>query len=141
MAESTSEPTQKVEQAPADNNTSGAHIKQIESQMVSLNFVLKNTQSEVIKLQKALVRYQNRQDELEKKLEQTEREIVLTRANQQADKTFRSRFAFYQVVTVIVTLLLAMIMHNMLTPKPIIQQAPPVNTVIESSAASAENGN
>lgn len=112
MAENTSESTQKAETLSVDNNGSGAHIKQIESQMVSLNFVLKNTQSEVIKLQKVLVRYQSRQDELEKKLEQAERDLSLARLNQQADQTFRSRFVFYQVVTVIFTLILALIMHN-----------------------------
>ena len=138
MAESTSESTQNKDQIQVDNNGSGAHIKQIESQMVSLNFVLKNTQSEVIKLQKALVRYQNRQDELEKKVEQSERELSLARSNQQADQTFRSRFIFYQFVTVIVTLLLAMIMHKMLTPAPLVPPAASPQ-VSSSPAASAEN--
>jgi len=137
MAESTSESTQNKDQIQVDNNGSGAHIKQIESQMVSLNFVLKNTQSEVIKLQKALVRYQNRQDELEKKVEQSERELSLTRSNQQADQTFRSRFVFYQFVTVIVTLLLAMIMHKMLTPAPLV---PPAASPQVSSSPAASAG-
>lgn len=115
MAESTSE-SADVQEAPTANAASV--LKQMESQMVSLNFVLKNTQSEVIKLQKALARYQNRQDELEKKLEQLEREQAQSRNNQKADNIFRSRFMFYQVFTAVVAVLISVIIYGtVLAPK------------------------
>lgn len=89
-----------------------AVIKQLESQMVSLNFVLKNTQSEVIKLQKTLAKQQTRQDEADKKLAKLEHDYKASSAQQKEDLAFRSRFWFYQIATGVLTLLLALVIGS-----------------------------
>jgi len=115
MAESANQ--SKENTTPASGHTSapshqGPEFKQMESQLVSLNFVLKNTQSEVIKLQKALSRYQSRQDEYEKKSERLERDLSRVLERQKEDSKFRSRVWFYQVCSVLITLLLFMLLSN-----------------------------
>ncbi len=101
-------------------------ISHLESQMVSMNFVLKNTQSEVIKLQKVLMRYQNRQEDLEHQLAKSREELDKILAGQQQDNSFRSRFFPSLVVTALVSILLSIwlapMMHKTPVPAPVVPQ-------------------
>lgn len=85
----------------------------LKNQLVNMNFVIKSTQSEVIKLQKVLIRYQNRQDELEKKVNQLEEHMERLVHNQQADVTFRARFWPRMLGAVMLSVLLALWLHQL----------------------------
>ena len=90
----------------------------LESQLVSMNFVLKNTQSEVIKLQKVLMRYQNRQDELEKDVTRMREELAQSRQNQRGDESFRQRFWPTITGVMFITLLLSFWLGRTFPPAP-----------------------
>jgi hypothetical protein len=77
-----------VPPAPRPDESSQA----LAERMVSMNFILKSTQSEVIKLEKVVMRYKNRQEELEKKQARLEELIEHLRKNQQFDISFRTGF-------------------------------------------------
>lgn len=124
MTESTGTPSQEAVGSETGKLNAAAYIKdlesrvkQLESQLVSSNFVVKNTQNEVIKLQKTLAKQQTHQDEIEKKLTKTEHDLKASLAKQHADETFRSRIWFYQVATGVVTLLVFLIFSSF-APKP-----------------------
>lgn len=140
MADSASV-TPESQTSPAEVANSALDMKQMESQMVSLNFVIKNTQSEVIKLQKTLARYQSRQDEMDKKIDHLERELSRTLVNQRADENFRSRFWFYQGATVIATLLLMMLLNAMLFNRSVPAPSVPEVTSTTSTSTTTENAN
>lgn len=101
-----------------ENEAASAELKQVESQLVSLNFVLKNTQSEVIKLQKTLARNQTHQEEADKKLAKLEADLGRFHVNQKEDEGFRSRFLLYQIVTVAVSLVLFFVIHSLMPHAP-----------------------
>ncbi len=71
---------------------SDASPQAISERLVSMNFILKSTQSEVIKLEKVVTRYKNRQEEFEKKQAHFEEVIEHLRKNQQLDISFREQF-------------------------------------------------
>lgn len=114
MAEST------VPEASNLQNLSSPEIKQIESQLVSLNFVLKNTQTEVIKLQKTLARQQSRNDELDKRNERLEQELHKLRVQQADEARFRSRVWLYQGGIVLFLIMLSL--YVAMKPMPISSQ-------------------
>ena len=126
-----------------ENEVALADLKQLESQLVSLNFVLKNTQSEVIKLQKTMARHQTHQDDIDKKLTKLESDLGRFHVNQRADENFRSRFWLYQVITIAVTLLLFIIVHGLLphsAPPPPVTQTTTTETT-ESTGTTGTSGN
>lgn len=126
-AKTSKDPTEVGSEALAD-------IKQLESQLVSLNFVLKNTQSEVIKLQKTLARNQSHQDDIDKKLAKLEQEVTRNLVNQRADESFRSRFWLVQLGTMLITLLITVILINIMKPPAAQQQVISTTTTTESSS-------
>lgn len=115
MAESVSKP---AEQGKPDSGSTATELKQLESQLVSLNFIIKNTQSEVIKLQKSLSRQQTHQEEIDKRLEKAQRELKEAHESQQKLENIRSTFWIMQIGTIIVTLLLVMLFKGVLIGHP-----------------------
>ncbi|MBF2052961.1 MAG: hypothetical protein IGS03_05770 [Candidatus Sericytochromatia bacterium] len=106
MAESTP-PASEASPPPSAPVAPGPEIRQIESQLVSLNFVLKNTQTEVIKLQKTLARQQARNDEQDKRNEKLSQEISKLREQRDDEARFRARVWFYQVLMLLMLVILA----------------------------------
>ena len=144
MTESTGKPSKEAVESGAGKSNAAAFIKdlesrvkQLESQLVSSSFVVKNTQNEVIKLQKTLAKQQIHQDEIEKKLTKTEHDLKATLAKQNSDETFRSRIWFYQVATGVVTLLVFLI-FNGFAPKTVTEM--PVPTPTPASDIADETG-
>lgn len=76
--------------------------------LVSMNFILKSTQSEVIKLEKVLTRYKNRQEELEKKQARSEEIIERLLKNQTSDTSFRAQFWPRLVLSCVLTCMLTL---------------------------------
>lgn len=140
MADSASV-TPESQTSPAEVANSALDMKQMESQMVSLNFVIKNTQSEVIKLQKTLARYQSRQDEMDKKIDHLERDLSRAIVNQRADENFRSRFWLFQGVTVLVTLLLMLLINAVLLNRPAATPTLPETSNTSTTTTTTENAN
>ncbi|MGV3523796.1 MAG: hypothetical protein ACO1RX_06195 [Candidatus Sericytochromatia bacterium] len=140
MADSASV-TPESQTSSAEVANSALDMKQMESQMVSLNFVIKNTQSEVIKLQKTLARYQSRQDEMDKKLDHLERDLSRAIVNQRADESFRSRFWFFQGVTVLVALLLMLLINAVLFNRPAATPTLPETSNTSITTTTTENAN
>jgi len=120
-----------------ENETAAAELKQVESQLVSLNFVLKNTQSEVIKLQKTLARSQTHQEESDKKLAKLEADLGRFHVNQKEDEGFRSRYILYQLVTIAICLILFFVIHSLM-PHPA-AQAPAPAAQHESTTSTNES--
>ena len=130
-AKTSKDPTETGSEALAD-------IKQLESQLVSLNFVLKNTQSEVIKLQKTLARNQTHQEDIDKKLAKLEQDVTRNLVNQRDDESFRSRFWLTQLGTIIVTLMITVILINILKPSPAPQQVITNTSTTDAGTGSTE---
>lgn len=131
MAESTP-PASEAPIPPGTPVAPGPEIKQIESQLVSLNFVLKNTQTEVIKLQKTLARQQARNDEQEKRNEKLSQEVSRLREQRDDETRFRARVWLYQVLMLLMLVILAA--YVMIKPA---SETPPANPATESVSSSA----
>lgn len=130
MAES----TPPVSEASPPPSAPGPEIKQIESQLVSLNFVLKNTQTEVIKLQKTLARQQTRNDEQDKRNEKLEQELHKLRAQREDETRFRARVWLYQGLTIIALVILSAYVLMKPTPEPAPAPPPAAETSSDTPA-------
>lgn len=119
MSESANKPPKPENQNPDQNSS---NLKQLESQLVSLNFMIKNTQSEVIKLQRLLARQQTHQDESDKKLTLLQKEHKAGQENQGKLASVTQIFWFAQIGTVIITLLLVMLLKGVLIGSPTTSQ-------------------
>jgi len=111
MAEGSSKPSEQDE-INAERLT--ADVKQLESQLVSLNFMIKNTQSEVIKLQRMLARQQTHQEESDKKLAAFRKTLDEYGADKKSLAGFKQIFWFSQIGVIIITLILVMLLKGIL---------------------------
>lgn len=106
-------------------------LRQLEMQIVSLQFYLKNTQGEMVKEQKNLAKVQKQVEDMNRTVDVLQRQLSSAQRGAEKLAQFLSRFWLYQGLTVLVSVLLALILGRMIMPPP--PKVPPAAPVASST--------
>lgn len=99
-------------------------LQQLEKQMINLQFYLKNTQSEMVKEQKNLAKLQKQVDDFQRTIDMFQHQFrdIQVRTNKLTQ--IQTRFWLYQGITILVSVLLALILGRVFTPAQLKVQSP-----------------